>query len=79
MKKPKFTDRYCTTQIWWKSVLDLGDCTRRYSVNYGGWNGGQFKNFWFFRNALKFAETRSDVFVDIYDEMHQTSLRIRGE
>lgn len=53
---------------WMLCILDPGDCTRRYSVSYGDYNGGMFKCFWFKRNAIKFAKSRYEQFVDIYDD-----------
>jgi len=75
--KTIFEGKYRTSQNYWCAVLDPSDCTKRYLVNYGGWNGGAFKTFWLFRNALKFAKSRKEDFVFIYDEMHCTSLTLR--
>lgn len=78
MKKPKFEGEYFSTGNWWFDVLSINNSTRRYCVNTGGWNSGSFKNFWLFRNALKYARTCHTEFVSIYDEKYKTSLQLRG-
>ena len=78
MKKPKFTGDFFSSGNWWFDVLNPGDCTKRYSVRTGGWDGGSFKTFWFFRNALKYAKICHTDFVSIYDEKNKTSLKLRG-
>lgn len=40
---------------------------RRYRVNYGDLTAGHFKDFWFYKNAEKFAKTKKELFVDIED------------
>ena len=77
--KPKFDGKYCTSQNYWCAVLNPFDCTKRYEVDYGGWNGGKFKTFWFFRNALKFAQSCKEDFVSIQDEKNLTSLTLKEE
>ena len=71
------SDRRSMNMEWWLDVLDPNDCTRRYCVNTGGWNGGSYESFWFFKNALKYARTCHTEFVSIYDEKNKTSLDLR--
>ena len=77
--KYKWSDGFSSSIKWPKDALDPFCTVRRYSVDYGGWNGGMCKDFWFFKNALKFAKTRHEIFVDIHDYKTMRSLRIRGE
>ena len=51
--------------------------TKKWTVSCGDWNGGWFKSFWKFDNAVEHARQQTDLFVDIENEMTGESIRVR--
>lgn len=60
------------------SALNITIMTRLWRVSYGGWNDGEFRCFWFLKNALRFIETKKDLFVILENEITNKIINIRS-
>jgi len=64
---------------WLLSIaLNIFIVIRKWTVSYGSWHGGQFECFWLRRNAIRFAQSRSEIFVSIRHEINGKSIWIRN-
>lgn len=59
------------------TFLEPAIITKKWTVDYGGWNGGRFESFWSKEKALEFARERKELFVDLENEMTGERIRIR--
>lgn len=62
--------------IW--DVLDPGCTYKKWKVNVSSYSSGHFKNFWFKKNALKYANGYKDsqYWVDLENNITEKSVRI---
>lgn len=58
-------------------ALNPASTLRLWRVDCGGWHSGRFENFWFKRNAIKYAEEQNDLFVSVHNNVTNESIRFR--
>lgn len=54
-----------------------GDERKLWTVEVSKWGGSSYTSFWLHKNAVAFASSRSEPFVDITDEATEETIRVR--